>query len=131
MPGFDGTGPMGMGPMTGGGRGFCAVPISAGGRALTGRRVFGMGSRGRGGRGFRHWFYATGMPGWARTGMGIPGWGYYADPADWVPYGYPQEMSPKQEADMLRQQVKAMQEEINAMDEHISELEKMGSGEKK
>ena len=26
MPGFNGTGPMGMGPMTGGGRGFCAVP---------------------------------------------------------------------------------------------------------
>ncbi|HEY97007.1 MAG TPA: DUF5320 domain-containing protein [Dehalococcoidia bacterium] len=23
MPGFDGTGPSGMGPMTGGGRGFC------------------------------------------------------------------------------------------------------------
>ena len=27
MPGFDGTGPMGMGPMTGGGRGFCAIPL--------------------------------------------------------------------------------------------------------
>jgi len=27
MPGFDGTGPMGMGPMTGGGRGLCAVPL--------------------------------------------------------------------------------------------------------
>ena len=26
MPGFDGTGPRGMGPMTGGGRGFCAAP---------------------------------------------------------------------------------------------------------
>jgi len=26
MPGFDGTGPRGMGPMTGGGRGFCSVP---------------------------------------------------------------------------------------------------------
>jgi hypothetical protein len=26
MPGFDGTGPRGMGPMTGGGRGFCAMP---------------------------------------------------------------------------------------------------------
>ncbi len=25
MPGFDGTGPRGMGPMTGGGRGFCVV----------------------------------------------------------------------------------------------------------
>jgi hypothetical protein len=24
MPGFDGTGPAGMGPMTGGGRGYCA-----------------------------------------------------------------------------------------------------------
>jgi hypothetical protein len=29
MPGFDGTGPRGMGPMTGGGRGFCAIPSSA------------------------------------------------------------------------------------------------------
>jgi len=27
MPGFDGTGPRGMGPMTGGGRGFCALPL--------------------------------------------------------------------------------------------------------
>ena len=27
MPGFDGTGPRGMGPMTGGGRGFCATPM--------------------------------------------------------------------------------------------------------
>lgn len=25
MPGFDGTGPNGMGPMTGGGRGFCGA----------------------------------------------------------------------------------------------------------
>ena len=29
MPGFDGTGPRGFGPMTGGGRGFCAVPTAA------------------------------------------------------------------------------------------------------
>ena len=28
MPGFDGTGPRGMGPMTGGSRGYCAVPLS-------------------------------------------------------------------------------------------------------
>lgn len=27
MPGFDGTGPRAMGPMTGGGRGFCATPL--------------------------------------------------------------------------------------------------------
>jgi len=28
MPGFDGTGPRGMGPLTGRGMGFCAVPYS-------------------------------------------------------------------------------------------------------
>ena len=29
MPGFDGTGPRGMGPMTGGGRGLCVLKLSA------------------------------------------------------------------------------------------------------
>jgi len=28
MPGLDGTGPRGMGPMTGGGRGLCAMPYT-------------------------------------------------------------------------------------------------------
>jgi hypothetical protein len=28
MPGFDGTGPRGMGPMTGRGRGYCVIPLS-------------------------------------------------------------------------------------------------------
>jgi len=27
MPGLDGTGPRGMGPMTGGGRGYCVLPL--------------------------------------------------------------------------------------------------------
>jgi len=31
MPGFDGTGPMGLGPMTGWGRGYCAVRLPANG----------------------------------------------------------------------------------------------------
>ena len=35
MPGFDGTGPRGMGPMTGGGRGFCN-PYYAGARSFYG-----------------------------------------------------------------------------------------------
>ncbi|MGC8863721.1 MAG: DUF5320 domain-containing protein [Armatimonadota bacterium] len=32
MPGFDGTGPAGQGPMTGGGRGFCVLPNPTFGR---------------------------------------------------------------------------------------------------
>jgi hypothetical protein len=47
---MDGTGPDGLGPMTGGGRGWCAT---------------GSG-RGRGGRGRRHEYYATGLSGWER-----------------------------------------------------------------
>ena len=30
MPGFDGTGPMGEGPLTGGGRGGCLSPVDPG-----------------------------------------------------------------------------------------------------
>jgi len=39
MPGFDGTGPMGQGPMTGGGRGFCAMPYRAYGPYASGMRA--------------------------------------------------------------------------------------------
>ena len=53
MPGFDGTGPRGEGPMTGGGRGNCGLPSDQ----LPKRGFFGRGrgrrgyGRGRGGRG--------------------------------------------------------------------------------
>lgn len=47
MPGFDGTGPMGMGPMTGGGRGFCSP---------WGIRAYGMPRW----RGYGYPYYATG-----------------------------------------------------------------------
>lgn len=53
MPGFDGTGPMGQGAMTGGGRGYCAVALNSAGRQAFG----GCGFYGRGGRGFRNCFY--------------------------------------------------------------------------
>jgi hypothetical protein len=39
MPGFDGSGPNGMGPMTGGGRGFCNPRGSITGRYAPPRRV--------------------------------------------------------------------------------------------
>jgi len=44
MPGFDGTGPRGMGPMTGGGRGFCSPGgTRAARRPYGGRRWAGYG----------------------------------------------------------------------------------------
>ena len=53
MPGRDGTGPMGYGPMTGGRRGFCGDAAMSPGRG--------------GGRGRRNQFYATGLTGWQRA----------------------------------------------------------------
>ena len=57
MPGGDGTGPRGIGPMTGGGRGYCVAPVSEIRTRPFGRRQFGEGC----GRGWRNQFYATGF----------------------------------------------------------------------
>jgi Family of unknown function (DUF5320) len=53
MPGRDGTGPMGCGPMTGGRRGVCGDAAMPPGRGS--------------GRGRRNQFYATGLTGWQRA----------------------------------------------------------------
>jgi len=102
MPGGDGTGPMGMGPMTGRAAGFCAgygVPgymnpipgrwgLGAYGYGWRARAPFWGGwfgfGRGRGGRGWRNRFYATGLPGWARAGW----YGPYGPAAYLGPWGY-------------------------------------------
>jgi len=126
MPGGDGTGPMGQGPMTGRRAGFCAGyslpgymnPIVGKGIGFGFGRGFGRG-RGRGfgmGRGFG-WKMAVSM----------------ANPYLYggTSYPYMPEMSPKQEANMLRDQVKAMQEEMKELNEQISILEKPAAKEKK
>ena len=56
MPRGDGTGPMGLGPMTGRGAGFCAG-LAAPGYANSIGCGFGFNR----GRGFRRMFYATGF----------------------------------------------------------------------
>ena len=73
MPGGDQTGPMGGGPMTGWGRGFCGE--SEGPRFVRGGyggqgRGFGRGGGG-GGWGRQNRFRATGAPGWMR-GAAVP-----------------------------------------------------------
>jgi hypothetical protein len=65
MPGFDRTGPQGAGPRTGRGMGYCSGYYPAGvvNQATGFRGWFGFGRAG-GGRGWRHRFFATGLPGW-------------------------------------------------------------------
>lgn len=72
MPGGDRTGPSGFGPRSGRGAGYCTGnPVP--GYANPGWGGFGRGGWPRGGRGFRHrnWYYATGLPGWARGRWGV------------------------------------------------------------
>jgi hypothetical protein len=75
MPGRNGTGPMGMGPMTGRAAGYCAGFGTPGFASPMGGRGCGMGfgrGRGAGGRGFRNMFHATGLTGWQRAAVGLP-----------------------------------------------------------
>ena len=130
MPRGDGTGPMGMGPMTGRAAGYCAgfgVPGYANpipGRGLGmgfrgGRGAYGRGFGG-GGRGFRHWFYATGLPGWVRFGAGIPA---YGNPA---PYG---NLNPEVEKQALKNQAEVLQSELDYIKKRLSELETNATAE--
>lgn len=107
MPGFNGTGPWGEGPMTGGARGFCN-PAGAGFR-----RGFGRGAgRGRGlGAGFR-----GRRPGWNAF---VPGGGVYQP---W--YDMPYESAPSDETQVLKRQADALRRDLDAVNRRLEELEK-------
>jgi hypothetical protein len=134
MPRGDGTGPAGMGPMTGRGAGYCAgysVPgysNAYSGRYPGGRRAFG-GGFGQG-RGYRNWYYAAGLPGWSRYNMGLPAWGgaarypYYGDP-------YGADIKPEQEIEMLKSQSENIKQQLNDINKRIEEIKKEEKGNKK
>lgn len=111
MPRGDGTGPAGLGPMTGRGAGYCAGYATPGfANPAVGR---GFGGRG-GGRGWRRWYHATGLPGWTRAGC-PPAWG--AGP-------YPAPPSPEQEANLLKAQAENLRGMLEQIEQRLQELEK-------
>jgi len=119
MPAGDGTGPAGMGPMTGRGLGYCGGHGAPGYTSPLPGRGFGRGcghgggwGRG-GGRGWRHQYYATGMPGWARYG--------YAPAAGYGPYAA--QPSREQEADFLKTQAEWLKQQLDGISKRIEELE--------
>jgi hypothetical protein len=103
MPGRDGTGPIGQGPFTGRAAGTCgdaARPVVRTGRG------FGAGfGRGRATAsrlaGWRHCFFATGVPGWMRFG----------------------------EKQALQHQAEALQSELDLIRERLKDIE-AGNDEK-
>jgi hypothetical protein len=95
--------------MTGRGAGFCAgyqVP----GFAHTAPGGF---FPGRGGRGRRNRFYATGQTGWMRGGSGFPPFGYAAP-----------DFSPEEEIRQLRQEADYLEKTLNGIRDRIGRIEK-------
>ena len=97
MPGFDGTGPRGMGPMTGGGRGFCSP--------------WGIGAAYRG----------YGMP--SGTGYGYP---YYGQPATPGVAPFAPQVTREQELDFLKSQAQAVKGQLEQIESRMRELEAKG-----
>ena len=119
MPGGDGTGPAGLGPMTGRAAGFCAGfsvpgymnPVAGRGYGGRGRGFWGRG----GGRGWRNRYYATDLPVWARADFGFSG------PA--APTAIAE-----QELTGLKQQAELMQDSLSQINKRIEQLEKESKG---
>ncbi|HNV46683.1 MAG TPA: DUF5320 domain-containing protein [Spirochaetota bacterium] len=124
MPGGDRTGPLGHGSKTGRGAGFCAGYGVAGfqnvgaGFGYGRGRGFGGGGYGGGGRGWRHVFYATGLPRWARGAYGNQGWGGA------VGYG---EFTPEREMELLKTQSELFGKQIDVLNARIKELEELAA----
>jgi hypothetical protein len=117
MPRGDGTGPAGFGPMTGRAAGYCAGYDMPGYMSpFPGRGFWG---RGGGGRGWRNWYYATGLTGWQRAAMGP--YGPYGAPYA-APY-YPPPVTAEQEREALLAQVKSLEAVLEDARKRLQELE--------
>ena len=117
-----------MGPMTGRAAGYCAGNTDPGYMTPGPGRGPGRGfaGRGRGGWGRRNWFYATGMPGWARADEGMPAWGGYppygAAPQAWQAGGQAAPTA-QQELDVLKGQAEYFGGALEDIKKRIEELE--------
>jgi len=119
MPRGNGTGPMGMGAMTGRGMGFCAgydrpgyTNMIPGGGTWS---SFGRGCGFRnGGRGWRQGFAAAGRPGWRHFGD------YGAPYGNWGPYS---QDDPEMEKEALKTQANFLQSELDQIKKRLEDIE--------
>jgi hypothetical protein len=127
MPGFNGTGPAGMGPMTGWGRGVCTPSRIAYGQTPVLRPGYRRYGYGQGfGRGFGQGrFFRCGFgPGFGRGrgyGRGFDPRGAYPAPGKW--YGEPYAMSSQDELNMLKDEADVIRKDLDAINKRIDELE--------
>jgi len=104
MPGFDGTGPRGMGPMTGGGRGFCS-PWGMG------AALGGYGAPPRIGYGYPYYGWAGASHPFYGAPTSVPG-----------PVPFAPQMTREQELDFLKTQAQAMRGHLEQIEARIQEM---------
>ena len=121
MPGGNGTGPAGMGPMTGRAAGFCAGYSVPGYANPVGGRGMGMGWGRGGGRGRGRGF------GWGRVGYGLPAYGGGAVPYAYGGAPFAPAMTTEQELAELKQQAEFLQNNLGQISERIEQIEKESS----
>ena len=104
-----------MGAMTGRAAGYCVGSGAPGYASFVPGRGSGMGfRRGRGARGWRNMFNATGFPGWMEFGGNV------------APHGYPspyQKPDPEMEKQTLENQAEALQSELDLIKKRLEEIE--------
>lgn len=118
MPFGDGTGPAGLGPMTGRAAGYCAgYQVPGYMNPIPGRGFYGRGFGG-GGWGRRNRYYATGLTGWQRAALTYPVMGAY-------PYNVPGQYSvtKEQELELLKNQASQFENALGDIQKRIEELE--------
>ena len=123
MPGGDGTGPGGMGPMTGRAAGFCAGYSVPGYANPVGGRGMGMGmgwGRGRGGG------FGRGRD-FGRAGYGFPAYGAAVNPYAYSGVPFAPTVAPQQELDGLKGQAEYLEDALNGIKKRIEELESQKS----
>jgi hypothetical protein len=119
MPGRNRMGPMGQGPLTGRGLGFCGGdanpspsqpqqgPGFGRGRGRGWCRGWGGGvGWGGGGFGWRNWFHATGLPGWLRRG----------------PLAPPSAASEQEQRQVLENQAAVLRNQLEAIESRLEDL---------
>jgi len=123
MPGGDGTGPGGMGPMTGRAAGFCAgFPVPGYMNPVGGRGYWGWG------RGFRGGGFGRGRGfGWAGAGYGMPAWGGGVSPYAYGGVPFAPGLTAQQELDGLKGQAEYLEDTLDGIKKRIEELESQKS----
>ncbi|MBC7327550.1 DUF5320 domain-containing protein [bacterium] len=73
------------------------------------------------GRGWRHWWRLTGLPGWARAARGLPAWG--SGYCWWYPFwtGFP---TREEEKSLLKEQAEQLKQVLADIEKRLEELEK-------